>query len=60
MYAQAAAASNPIVKIVNVETQTEDIKQPKKCAVAKQINKVNKTIASNQTSASQNSPIKLI
>ena len=63
-YAQAAAATKPVVKTVNVETQTEmtwpeGTKQPKKCAVEKQINKVNKTSASSQTSASQNDPIKL-
>ena len=64
MYAQAAAATKPVVKTVNVETQTEmtwpeGTKQPKKCAVEKQIAKVNKTSASSQTSASQNDPIKL-
>ena len=64
MYAQAAAATKPVVKTVNVETQTgmtwpEGTKQPKKCTVEKQINKVNKTSASMQTSASQNDPIKL-
>ena len=50
MYAQAAAATKPVVKTVNVETQTEmtwpeSTKQPKKFAVEKQINKVNKTTA---------------
>ena len=64
IYAQAAAATKPVVNTVNVETQTEmtwpeGTKQPKKCAVEKQINKVNKTSASSQTSASQNDPIKL-
>ena len=63
-YAQAAAATKPVIKTANVETQTEmtwpeGTKQPKKCAVEKQINKVNKTSASSQTSASQNDPIKL-
>ena len=63
-YAQAAAATKPVVKTVNVETQTEmtwpeGTKQPKKCAVEKQINKVNKTSASSQISASENDPIKL-
>ena len=63
-YAQAAAATKPVVKTVNVETQTEmtwpeGTKQPKKCAVEKQIIKGNKTSASSQTSASQNDPIKL-
>ena len=68
-YAQAAAATKPVVKTVNVETQREIIwpegtKQPKKCTVEKQINKVNKTSASSQTSASltkcqTNDPIKL-
>ena len=62
--AKAAAATKPVVKTVNAETQTEmtwpeGTKQPKKCAVEKQINKVNKTSASSQTSASQNDPIKL-
>ena len=37
----------------------EGTKQTKKCAVEKQINKVNKTSASSQTRASQNDPIKL-
>ena len=63
-YAQAAAATKPVVKTVNVETQTEmtwpeGTKQPKKSAVEKQINKGNKASASSQTSASQNDPIKL-
>ena len=63
-YAQAAAATKTVVKTVNVETQTEmtwpeGTKQPKKCAVEKQINKGNKTSASSQTTASQNDPIKL-
>ena len=63
-YAQAAAATKPVVKTVNVETQTEmtwpeGTKQPKKCAVEKQTNKVTKTSSSSQTSASQNDPIKL-
>ena len=63
-YAQAAAATKPVVKTVNVETETEmtwpeGTKQPKKYAVEKQINKGNKTSASSQTSASQNDPIKL-
>ena len=63
-YAQAAAATKPVIKTANVETQTEmtwpvGTKQPKKCAVEKQTNKVNKTSASSQTSASQNDPIKL-
>ena len=63
-YAQAAAATKPVVKTVNVETQTEmtwpeGTKQPKKCAVEKQIHKGNKTSASSQTTASQNDPIKL-
>ena len=63
-YAQAAAATKPVVKIVNVETQTEmtwpeGTKQPKKCAVEKQTTKESKTSSSSQTSASQNDPIKL-
>ena len=64
MYAQGAATTKPVVKTVKVETQTEmtwpeGTKQPKKCTVEKQINKVNKTSASSQKSASQNDPIKL-
>ena len=56
-YAQVAAATKPVVKTANVETQTEmtwpdGAKQPKKCAVEKQTTKVNKTSASSQTSAS--------
>ena len=63
-YAQAAAATKPVVKTMNVETQTEmtwpeGIKQPKKCAVEKQTIKVTKTSSSSQTCASQNDPIKL-
>ena len=63
-YAQAAAATKPVVKTVTVETQTEmtwpdGAKQPKKCAVEKQTTKVTKTSSSSQTSASQNDPIKL-
>ena len=63
-YAQAAAATKPVMKTVTVETQTEmtwpdGSKQPKKCAVAKQTTKVTKTSSSSQTSASQNDPIKL-
>ena len=63
-YAQTAAATKPVVKTANVETQTEmtcpdGAKQPKKCAVEKQTSKVNKTSASSETSASQNDPIKL-
>ena len=63
-YAQAAAATKPVVKTVNVETQTEmtwpeGTKQPKKCAVEKQTTKESKTSSSSQTSASQNDPIKL-
>ena len=63
-YAQATAVTKPVVKTVNIETQTkktwpESTKQPKKCAVEKQITKVKKTSASSQTSASQNDPIKL-
>ena len=63
-YAQAAAATKPVVKTATVETQTEmtwpeGTKQPKKYAVEKQTNKVTKTSSSSQTSASQNDPIKL-
>ena len=63
-YAQAAAATKPVVKTVTVETQTEmtwpdGLKQPKKCAVEKQTTKVTKTSSSSQTSTSQNDPIKL-
>ena len=63
-YAQAAAATKPVVKTATVETQTEmtwpdGSKQPKKCAVEKQTTKVTKTSSSSQTSASQNDPIKL-
>ena len=63
-YAQAAAATKPVVKTATVETQTEmtwpkGTKQPKKCAVEKQTTKVTKTSSSSQTSASQNDPIKL-
>ena len=63
-YAQAAAATKPVVKTVNVETQTEmtwpdDSKPPKKCAAEKQTTKLTKTSSSSQTSASQNDPIKL-
>ena len=63
-YAQAAAATKPVVKTANVETQTEmtwpeGTKQPKKYAVEKQTSKVTKTSSSSQTSASQNDPIKL-
>ena len=63
-YAQAAAATKPVIKTANVETQTEmtwpeGTKQPKKCTVERQINKMNKTSALSQTSASQNDPIKL-
>ena len=62
-YAQAAAATKPVEKTGNVETQTEmtwpeGTKQPKKCAVEKQTIQVTKTSASSQTSASQNDPIK--
>ena len=62
LYAQAAAATKPVVKTATVETQTEmtwpdGSKQPKNCAVEKQTTKVNKTSASSQTSASQNDPI---
>ena len=61
-YAQAAAATKPVVKTVTVETQTEmtwpdGAKQPKKCALEKQTTKVTKTSSSSQTSASQNDPI---
>ena len=54
-YAQAAAATKPVVKTANVETKTEmtwpdGTKQPKNCAVDKQTTKVNKTSASSQTS----------
>ena len=53
--AQVAAATKPVVKTENVETQTEmtwpdGAKQPKKCAVDKQTTKVNKTSALSQTS----------
>ena len=63
-YAQAAAATKPVVKIANVQTQTEmtwpdGVKQQKKCAVEKQTTKVTKMSLSSQTSASQNDPIKL-
>ena len=63
-YAQAAAATKPVVKTASVETQTEmtwpdGSKQPKKCAVEKQTTKVTKTSSLRQTSASQNDPIKL-
>ena len=63
-YAQAAAATKPVMKTVNVETQTvmtwlEGTKQPKKFTVEKQTTKVNKTSASSQTRPSQNDPIKL-
>ena len=63
-YAQAAAATKPVVKTATVETQTEmtwpeGTKQPKKYAVEKQTTKVTKTSSSSQTSASQNDPIKL-
>ena len=63
-YVQAAAATKPVVKTANVETQTkmtwpDGAKQQKKCAVEKQTTKVNKSSASSQTSASQNDPIKL-
>ena len=63
-YAQAAAATKPVVKTATIATQTEmtwpeGTKQPKKCAVEKQTTKVNKTSASSQTNASQNDPIKL-
>ena len=56
-YAQAAAATKPVVK--TEMTWPEGTKQPKQCVVEKQINKVNETSASRQTSASQNDPIKL-
>ena len=47
-YAQAAAATKPVVKTATVETQTEmtcpeHTKQPKKCAVEKETTKVTKT-----------------
>ena len=47
-YAQAAAATKPVVKTANVEAQTEmtwpeGTKQPKKCVVEKQTTKVTKT-----------------
>ena len=63
-YAQAAAATKPVVKTATVEMQTEmtwpdGSKQPKKCAIEKQTIKVTKTSSSSQTSASQNDPIKL-
>ena len=63
-YAQVAAATKPVVKTATVESQTEmtwpeGTKQPKKYAVEKLITKVTKTSSSNQTSASQNDPIKL-
>ena len=63
-YAQAAAATKPMVKTVNVETQTEmtwpeGTKQPKTCAIEEQTTTVNKISVSSQTSASQNDPIKL-
>ena len=63
-YAQAAAATKPVVKTATVETQTEmtwpdGSKQPKTCAVEKQTSKMTKTSSSCQTSASQNDPIKL-
>ena len=63
-YAQAAAATKPVVKTATVETQTEmtwpdGSKQPKKCAVEKHRTKVTKTSSSSQTSTSQNDPIKL-
>ena len=63
-YAQAAAATKPVVKTTSVETQTEmtwldGSKQLKKCAVEKQTTKVTKTSSSSRTSASQNDPIKL-
>ena len=63
-YAQAAAATKPVVKTATVETQTEmtwpdGSKQPKKCPIEKQTTKVNKISASSQTSGSQNDPIKL-
>ena len=53
-YAQAAAATKPVVKTASVETT-----KPKKCSVEKQTTKVTKTSSSSQTSASQNDPIKL-
>ena len=63
-YAQAAAATKPVVKTVTAETQTEitwpdGSKQPRKYAVEQQTTKVTKTSSSSQTSASQNGPIKL-
>ena len=63
-YAQAAAATKPVVKTATVETQTkmtwpDGSKQLKKCAVEKQTTKVTKTSSSSQASASQNDPIKL-
>ena len=63
-YAQAAAATKPVIKTAKVETQTEmtwpeGTKQPKKCAAEKETTKVNKTSATSQTSASQNDHIKL-
>ena len=63
-YAEAAAATKPVVKTENVETQTEvtwpdGAKQPQKCAIEKQTTKVTKTSSSSQKSASQNDPIKL-
>ena len=63
-YAQAAAATKPVVKTATVETQTEmtwpdGSKQPKKCAVEIQITEVTKMSSSSQTSASQNDLIKL-
>ena len=58
-----AAATKPVVKTVTMETQSEmtwpDGNNPKKCAVEKQTTILTKTSASNQTSASQNDPIKL-
>ena len=63
-YAEAVAATKPVVKTATVEMQTkmtwpDGSKQPQKCAVEKQTTKVTKTSSSSQTSAYQNDPIKL-
>ena len=63
-YAQAAAATKPVVKTATVETKNRNDlarrhKTTKKYAVEKQTTKVTKTSSSSQTSASQNDPIKL-
>ena len=60
-YAQAAAATKPVVETANIERQTEmpwpeGTKQPKKGAIEKQKTKVNKTSSLSQTIASQNDP----